>query len=87
MKRHPPDQTPMMPLPTKRTKHKRIEAHSDAELDEAIAAAIAHCAEHGLDFYTVLHGIDAYMTRRKRRDDRRHAAESFTELADPWGNS
>lgn len=43
---------------------KRIEDHSDAELNAAIERA---ARKFGDDFYVMLHGIDAYMERRSRR--------------------
>ena len=71
---------------------KRIEAHSDEELNAAVNAANNHCALVGLHFYRILHGIDAYMERRKRRDRKRHqkiidecAAQG--DFEDAWGNS
>lgn len=45
----------------------RIEKHTDAQLDEAIETAQRKIP----DFYVLLHGIDAYMERRKRRTRRR----------------
>jgi hypothetical protein len=64
---------------------KRIEQHTDTELDIAIAAAVT---KFGNDFWLMLHGIDAYMERRKRRDDRAQASICGGEdLADPWGSS
>lgn len=71
---------------------RRIEQHNDQDLEQAIDSAIAHCARAGLDFYRVLHGIDAYMERRRRRDKRalekEHVFnESDDSLSDPWGNS
>lgn len=47
---------------------KRIVAHTDAELDAAVQQAVSHCAQRGIDFYRVLHGVDAYVERRRRRD-------------------
>lgn len=52
----------------KRRGLKRIDRHTDGELDEAIERAVR---KHGQDFWILLHGIDAYMERRKRRDERR----------------
>lgn len=48
----------------KRRTLKRIEAHTTSELDAAIEVAYR---KFGEDFYLMLHGIDAYMERRKRR--------------------
>ena len=68
---------------TERQRIKRIDRHTDPELDAAVEAAVAR---FGDDFWIMLHGIDAYMCRRKRRDDQRAAANvDFYE--DPWGNS
>lgn len=89
MSRHPPNETPNMPLIER--KPKRIEAHTDAELNAAVDAAVA---KFGDDFWLILHGVDAYMHRRQRRDDRKKAAEYDAIrrecddiLSDPWGNS
>jgi siroheme synthase (precorrin-2 oxidase/ferrochelatase) len=61
------------------TIRKRIEAHSEEELDSAVNTATAHCLKHGLDFYKILHGVDAYMERRKRRDARRAMIASVVD--------
>jgi len=61
---------------------KRIVDHSNAELNAAINEAVR---KHGDDFWVLLHGIDAYMERRRRRSIRPLAR--FVEHADPWGNS
>lgn len=47
---------------------KRIERHSDQELNAAVAKAVDR---FGDDFWLLLHGIDAYMERRKRRQVKR----------------
>lgn len=52
---------------------KRIEKHTDAELNAAIELA---ARKFGPDFYLMLHGIDAYMERRKRRTAKREAART-----------
>ena len=49
-------------------KLKRIELHSKEELDSAIDNATEICLDKGLDFFEILHGVDAYMERRKRMD-------------------
>ncbi len=49
----------------KRRGLKRIDKHTDDELEAAIERA---ARKFGEDFYLMLHGIDAYMERRKRRD-------------------
>lgn len=41
----------------------RIEQHSDEELENAIAQAVRLVP----DFFKILHGIDAYQERRRRR--------------------
>jgi hypothetical protein len=46
---------------------KRIESHTTEELTAAIEQAVAVCDEQGLPFYKLLHGIDAYIERRRRR--------------------
>lgn len=69
MTEQPPRETPS--TRKRRPRARRIEAHSDTELDYAVQQAISHCARHGLDFYRVLHGIDAYVERRRREDQRR----------------
>lgn len=51
---------------------KRIESCTDEELEKAIYEANLHCSSNGLDFYKILRGIDAYICRRKRLDDREH---------------
>lgn len=78
----------MMPMPEPRLKRpKRIELHTDDELDVAIFQAQRHCDEHGIDFYKILHGVDAYMQRRKRRNESAQAKNYVEEEFDPWGNS
>lgn len=51
----------------KRKKLKRIDRHSISELDDAVELAYR---KFGEDFYLLLHGIDAYMERRRRRQAR-----------------
>jgi hypothetical protein len=51
----------------KRKTLKLITRHTDAELNDAIEKAHRKWGE---DFYTLLHGIDAYQERRKRRGQR-----------------
>lgn len=46
---------------------KRITEHSAIELNTAIKKAVN---KYGDDFWILLHGIDAYMERRKRRHKR-----------------
>lgn len=53
----------------KRKTLKRISAHSAEELDAAIELAARKFGEE--DFYLMLHGIDAYMERRRRREDKK----------------
>lgn len=48
----------------KRKKLKSITKHTDGELNDAIELAYR---KFGDDFYLMLHGIDAYMERRRRR--------------------
>jgi hypothetical protein len=81
--RYPPNETPNMPLGVKQRKRKRIESHSDED-DAAIAVARIHCDEVGLDFWKILHGIDAYMQRRRRRDAKRAVMNYVEEECDPW---
>lgn len=87
MNRSPPNETPNMPLP-KRKKTPRIEEHTDTELDNAVTAATD---KFGDDFWIMLHGIDAYIERRRRqkvkREAREHLADIDDVLSDPWGNS
>lgn len=70
---------------------KRIKEHSTVELNEAIDAAVR---KYGEDFWLLLHGVDAYMERRRRRvlaglEHRRTAFRQSMdeEFTDPWGNS
>lgn len=68
---------------------KRIERHTDDELDSAVEAARRR---FGDDFWLLLHGIDAYQERRKRRnkqrvDQRVSRAHDDCDFADPWGKS
>lgn len=58
---------------------KRIERHSDAELDAAVETAQR---KFGRDFWTMLHGVDAYQERRRRRNDA--ARERRTEKLRSW---
>lgn len=69
---------------------KRIEAHTDRELNQAIEIAIKKVGH--TEFFTLLHGIDAYMERRKRRDARRSSKSTeavVNELMadEVWGDS
>lgn len=48
-------------------KFKRITEYNEAELQNAIDEAMAHCKLNGLDFYAILRGVDAYMERRRRK--------------------
>jgi hypothetical protein len=79
--------------PLLKRRHKSIKLQSGVELNDAVQAAIVHCKEHDLDFYKILHGIDAYMERRRRRDskqwdeDYKSALDGLDEDADPWGHS
>lgn len=73
------------------SKLKRIDCHTTTELDEAIEKA---ARKFGPDFWMLLHGIDAYMERRKRRNSARehrelHAilADADAALVDVWGSS
>jgi hypothetical protein len=59
---------------------KRIEDHSTQELNDAIEKARA---KFGEDFWLLLHGIDAYMERRKRRDKRR-VHQLLEHMRDDW---
>lgn len=62
---------------------KRIERHDDAELNAAVERAARRFEE---DFWTLLHGIDAYMERRKRRQARRRSVrELFQDDEHMWG--
>lgn len=56
----------------RRRELKRIERHTNEELDAAVEAARKR---FGDEFWLLLHGIDAYQERRKRRKELR------------WGNS
>lgn len=75
----------------KRKTLRRIEQHTTAELNAAVERARR---KFGDDFWLLLHGIDAYMERRKRRRSRRqrirdeliHRA-AMEDFMDPWGNS
>jgi hypothetical protein len=68
-----------------------IRQHTDEQLDIAIMRAEQKFPD---DFYILLHGIDAYMERRRRivrrlrakRDAKLHD-EIMQDLVDPWGNS
>ena len=64
---------------------KLIEEHSDAELDAAVQEAEKTFGNHL--FYKMLHGVDAYFERRKRRRKRRLERDYIGVEADPWGNS
>lgn len=72
----------------KRRQLKRIERHTDDELNAVIEQAFRRFGE---DFYLMLHGIDAYMERRKRRKQIFHHV--FGDDEPPfdnegiWGNS
>lgn len=91
--RFPPNETPNDPNfgRRKRKRLKWIEAHTEAELDAAVERA---AQEFGDRFWVLLHGIDAYMERRKRRVQEYRAkadaaaiAYASEYLVDPWGNS
>jgi hypothetical protein len=72
----------------KRRRLKWIKDHSVEELDAAIELARRR---FGKDFWLLLHGIDAYQERRRRRvANRKLKQRRFDELealADVWGNS
>ena len=90
MTRHPPNETPSMPMGGRR-RLKRIEAHTDEELDVAVRLAVSHCKLHELNFWLILHGVDAYMQRRGRRDARRTAEmhpQIMSEISadEAWGD-
>lgn len=58
------------------TSFKKITEYDKFALDAAVEGAVSHCKEHGLDFYTILKGVDAYMERRRRKNnDEREAVE------------
>lgn len=69
---------------------KRIDKHTDEQLDLAINRAITKCP----DFYILLHGIDAYMERRNRRKARREERKNAClhdmirgDIQDNWGDN
>jgi hypothetical protein len=75
----------------RKRKLKRIELHSDTELNTAIEKAFR---KFGEDFWLLLHGVDAYMERRKRREkaraqrkEARLYATVMEDFSDVWGNS
>ena len=55
---------------------KLMRDRTDAEVEEGIAVAIAHCksfknaAGESLDFYTILTGIDSYFEKRTRKESK-----------------
>lgn len=62
--------------------------HTDEQLDTAISDAVARCP----DFYVLLHGIDAYMERRRRRMKavnryRNAGLAEFVDNEHMWGQS
>lgn len=59
------------------SRSKTIRRHADGELDLWIERAAAH---FGDDFWLMLHGIDAYVERRRRRA----AASSRLRLIDEF---
>lgn len=50
------------------TKFKKMTDYTDEELDDAISDSVGHLSKLGLDFYSVLRGVDAYMQKRMRKD-------------------
>jgi len=66
---------------------KRIDRHTDEELDDAVEKARRRLGE---DFWTLLHGVDAYQERRRRRDESRRARRDMRlkhDLEDAnWGD-
>ena len=70
----------------KRKGLKRIDRHTVEELDAAIEAARL---KFGEDFWVLLHGVDAYMERRKKKakDKVNRLVDSLGEPDDHWGNS
>ncbi len=54
---------------------KRIKDYDKLELDQAVEAAVDHCAKDGFSFWTVLNGIDAYLERRRRKEELEEAAK------------
>lgn len=74
--------------PAKAPRGKRIVDHTAEELEAAIAEAVTHCTEHGLQFFKILHGIDAYMERRRRQGPGGLIGlGGVSDHADVWGNS
>jgi hypothetical protein len=64
---------------------KRIEDHTDAELDKAITRAEAEIPH----FWTLVHGVHAFFERRKRRDERTYQQSVIPAYDDEgmWGSS
>jgi hypothetical protein len=56
-----------MTVPRQSFGFKRIGEYDTNELDLAIKYAKEDCADAGLDFYSVLRGIDAYLEKRRRK--------------------
>ena len=69
-------------------KFKKITRHTMSELEDAVQVAVDR---FGRDFWLMLHGVDAYMERRKRMQQERYDAmmRSIREAADredfSWG--
>jgi hypothetical protein len=67
---------------------RRIKDHTTSELNTAVEKAHRH---FGDDFWLMLHGIDAYMERRRRRIGVRArqllSLNNIDDIGDEWGHS
>lgn len=66
------------------SRFKRIADYTTEDLKAGIEDAVDHCKEHGLDFFSILKGIDCYFEQRKRKLEL-EASLSKQKETDPLG--
>ncbi len=58
---------------------KKIKDYDAEELNQAVNDAVKYCDKCGFDFYQILNGIDAYMERRRRKEETYPKEVSLTQ--------
>lgn len=69
----------------------KMRDRNDQELIDGIERAKEECSRAGLDFYTLLAGVDSYFEQRRRKDEAKAYGQiPDTTAVDPrspaWGN-